>query len=288
MHLCTDLKLRLFADDACLSMSHPNPVILEQQINTELQKINNWLISNKLFLNYAKSNYLIFSKKRSKPNFSININNHTLNQEDSVKYLGITIDNKLTWKPHIKNLRSTLSKSCYALAKLKQYVNKKTMKTVYYSLFYSKLQYCISSWGGVAKSVLDPIQKLQNRAIRFICCEEPRTPTLPLFSGMGMLKVDAIYRLEICKLTHQMTKNKINGELNLTELSTQHNHRTRLNSNYNFYSASCSTNLGKTAFNHIAPKFWRDVPNELKEMHPARFKKKYKTHLLKLYDDQAL
>ena len=55
--LCTNLKVTLFADDACLSFSHHNPVVLEQIVNSELIKMSDWLISNKLFVNYSKSNY---------------------------------------------------------------------------------------------------------------------------------------------------------------------------------------------------------------------------------------
>ena len=83
MYLCTNFKVRLFADDACLSLSHKNPDVLEKQINKELENINDWLKSNKLFLNYAKSNYLIFTKKKQKPNFSLSINNNLLKQQHS-------------------------------------------------------------------------------------------------------------------------------------------------------------------------------------------------------------
>ena len=72
IHLASNFKINLFADDASLSMSHSDPIILESQINTELININKWLISNKLFLNYQKSNYLIFTKKKEPTKFFFN------------------------------------------------------------------------------------------------------------------------------------------------------------------------------------------------------------------------
>ena len=117
MHLCTNLNVKLFADDACLSLSHEDPVFLEKTINTEMIKIDTWLKTNKLFLNYSKSSYLIFSKKQHKHNFKISINDNILDQQHSAKYLGVTIDDKLNWKPHLNNLKSSLSRACYAICK---------------------------------------------------------------------------------------------------------------------------------------------------------------------------
>ena len=110
-------------------------------MNEELVNVNKWLQDNKLFLNYNKTNYLIFSRKRNKPNITFTINGHILKQQHSIKYLGITIDDKISWNPHITKLKTQLAQTCFALSKLKKYANNKTMKIVYYSLFYSKIKY---------------------------------------------------------------------------------------------------------------------------------------------------
>ncbi len=210
IHLSCNLKIRLFADDACVSLSHKDPTILENQINNELEKLNLWLKANKLFVNYSKSNYLIFSKKREKPTMSIHINNNILSQVNTTKYLGVTIDNNINWKPHLEKLKSTLSQSCYSLSKLRYYVNKNTMLQVYHSLFYSKLQYCITSWGGSPACFTDPIFKLQKRAVRYISFKPAKSSTHPLFINLKLLKLNDIYKFEICKLTHRLTKFDLN------------------------------------------------------------------------------
>ena len=93
--LCTNLKVTLFADDACLSFSHHNAVVLEQIVNAELVKVSHWLISNKLFINYSKSNYLIFTKKQIKNKFNVILDNTMIDQVHSTKYLEIIINDKL-------------------------------------------------------------------------------------------------------------------------------------------------------------------------------------------------
>ena len=65
IHLNTAFSIRLFADDASLNLSHRVPETLEDNVNKELDTIYKWLQSNKLFLNFSKTNYLIFFKKET-------------------------------------------------------------------------------------------------------------------------------------------------------------------------------------------------------------------------------
>ena len=81
LHLCTKFNATLFADDACLSLSNQNIHDLETEINYELQNVNSWLHKNKLFLNHNKTNYLIFSKRKTKFKFNIFINKHLLQEK---------------------------------------------------------------------------------------------------------------------------------------------------------------------------------------------------------------
>ena len=274
------------ADDACLTLSHKDPHILENKINKELENINSWLKSNKLFLNYKKTNYLIFSKRKTKYHLNIVINNQKLIEQDSTKYLGITIDNKLSWQPHLKNLQTTLSRGCYALSKLVPYANQYVMKSVYYSLIYSKLQYCITSWGSCSNSKLNTIIKLQKRAIRILAKEPYRSHTHPLFAKLKLIKLKDIYRLNMCILIRKIKDNNIIGDLTLNNLNTTHNYNTRLRNNDNFYINHSKTNIGKTTFHCNAPRLWQDVPTRLKNLSVPSFKHNYKHFIINSYNEE--
>ena len=249
----TNLKVRLFADDACVSYQHQDPSTLNEIINTELVKINDWLESNKLFINYSKSNFLIFNKTRKQHKFLIQLKNHTLTQVSSTKYLGVIIDDKLTWKPHINYLKSKLSRNCYALTRLKGYLDESVMKMVYYSLIYPHLQYCISSWGAAASSNIDPIIKLQKRIIRYICHMPARSHTNNLFTKTEILKFKDIFELQVCKLVHKYRNNINIGNNNTIPLENQHNYYTRLSSKSNYVIPQVRTNLGLLSFNYLGP-----------------------------------
>ena len=159
------------------------------------------------------------------------------------------------------------------------------MKRVYYSLFYSKLQYGIAAWGGGPACNIEPLLKLQKRAVRYIVHPFYKLPSHPIFKDLKLLKLHDIYRLEICKITNKMTKFDLNGELELVQLGNKHSYNTRLTTNHNYYSIPCNSNLAKTSFNYIAAKLWREVPTELKLLNPLIFKKRYKKHLIELYNN---
>ncbi len=283
---CTNLRVTLYADDACLTYDHHDPLQLENVINSELKNVKNWLNSNKLFVNHAKSNFLIFTKKRIKHKFSILLNSTEIKQAHHTKYLGVIINDKLDWKDHVSFLKSKLSKSSYIIWKLKHFVDKATLKCVYYSLVYSHLHYCISSWGSASPSNLNSLVTLQKRIIRTISCQPARSHTNPLFLDLGILKLNDIYKLEVAKLMFRQGKNCIiNNSICPVNLVSHHSHHTRLASNDNFFLSQPRTNLGLRSFSYVGPKIWQCVPTEFKDKTKAfsSFKYKYRKYLISLY-----
>ena len=93
--------------------------------------MTNWLIANKLTLNVDKSNFLYFhTAKKKKPSFKLKMKNEPLIEKEYTKYLGVLIDNKLTWKFQIKQVNVRLAKGIGSLSKLRHYVPKTTLKNI--------------------------------------------------------------------------------------------------------------------------------------------------------------
>ena len=118
-------------------------------------------------------------------------------QKHSTKYLGITLDDKLTWKPHIENLKSKLARTCYTFYKLRQYTTESTLKMLYHGLVYPHLQYCITSWGSAADYLLSKIFIMQKSIIKIICKRSRQDSSNQLFIKFGLLKLKEIYKLQI-------------------------------------------------------------------------------------------
>ena len=114
----------LFADDTSTFLMHKHIEELEKIYNKELKNVKNWLDANKLSLNISKSNMILFKKNRTKTSkiLSVKIMGEEIKEKEYTKYLGILIDNKLSWKQHINHVNLKVSKGLAILYKLRNYV----------------------------------------------------------------------------------------------------------------------------------------------------------------------
>ena len=141
----------LFADDTSLTYANDNLRTLELTVNNELEKVSEWLNANKLTLNVKKSNYVIFRPRQKRIPFipQIKIFNPTLNarviveMKDFVKYLGIMIDSKLSWKHHIDFICHKISCSVGIIAKMRHYIPRHLLLNLYRALIAPWLNYGI-------------------------------------------------------------------------------------------------------------------------------------------------
>ena len=111
-------------------------------MNNELQLLTDWFRANKISLNESKTKLLIFRPRR-KLNITVSnikLNNFILTPEKSVTYLGIEINENLSWNKQIEIIAKKLSRTNSILSKLRYYVSKKTLTSIYYSLQYMVLQ----------------------------------------------------------------------------------------------------------------------------------------------------
>jgi len=145
----------LFADDTVLSISSAKCIELQKLFNTELQKVDEWMRFNKLSLNYSKTSYMLTCPRGKRPHaFTVKINENTISQTNCTKYLGVYIDDKLTWSDHITNLEKTISRSVGIFYRIRHYLNERALKSLYVSIVCSHLQYAIGAWSGVRKTSL--------------------------------------------------------------------------------------------------------------------------------------
>ena len=221
----TDMQATLFADDACFCLGHNCITTMERLVNLELDKINKWFQNNRLALNIGKTKFMMIHRRREEIKLQLKINGTTLEQTDQIKYLGVVIDKKLNWKPHIINCTAKLGKCLWAITKLRPYTNIAILKLVYYSLAYPYLQYCISSWGGASTTSLQPLFVKQKLIIKSMLHQNYMSHSSPLFLKLDILKLPEIYELQIGRL---MKKQIIkNTSQNILPLSTVHSYNTR-------------------------------------------------------------
>ena len=94
---------------------------IKKQVNYDVKNLSNWLKANKILLNVGKTELVLFSssKKQLDCDLKIKLSGKGSYETDSVKYLGIQTDKRLTWKEHINPVALKLNKANAMLSKLR-------------------------------------------------------------------------------------------------------------------------------------------------------------------------
>ena len=138
----------LFSDDNSIFYSHSNPNCLEFVLNNELQNINVCLKCTKLSVNIKKTNYVIFKPRQKKLNSSISLSfgGKFVQQSNITKFLGVYIDDHLTWKHHISYVSKQIVKSISIIFRSRFFPSSTTKLTFYYTSIYPYIVYCNCAW----------------------------------------------------------------------------------------------------------------------------------------------
>ena len=283
----TTFKINLFADDTCLISSSQNFNNLEHETNQKLEFINNWFISNKLTINYKKTKYMtIYGKKNQKFTVQLKMGDIVLERVKNIKYLGLIMDENLVWKNHIQFLKTKLTSSCNIMYKLRYYVPLKSRISIYYSLFYSYLQYGIICWGSTFKSIWKPLLTLQKKIIKAMLFKPLHTSCEPLFLELNLLKLPDVYRLELAKHVHKHNSNSLPSAFQnqYVQVNTTHDHSTRSAVQNNLIKLRYKkSTAGQRTTTYNGSLIWNSIPNDIKTSKLKPFIIKYKNFMLAKY-----
>jgi len=167
-----------------------------------------------LTLHPDKSRFIIHSRDKL---ININLNGSPLTrvgydcQEESVKLLGLHIDERLDWKVHVKNVLKKISKGGYLLWRNKKKLSTSSKKTIYESFIRSHLIYCLAVWGSAKPSVLAPLNKAIKKAIRHI--GPYKQHTFNRLTNLNILKIEDELSLSESKIVWRWDKGKIPDSL---------------------------------------------------------------------------
>ena len=167
----------MFADDTNLFSSHSNIKDLFNNVNLELSKIVVWFKAKKLSLNEGKTKYTFFHKFSQKDNIplklhSLAINEKVIERTTSIKFLGILLDEHLSWKNHISVVENKVSKNIGILNKAKSTFSNGCFKILFSSFVHSYLNYGNIAWGSTSRTKLKKLASKQRQTIRAIYAAE--------------------------------------------------------------------------------------------------------------------
>ena len=194
----------LFADGTNLLMSNNDPNTLMIQMNEELEKISTWLALNKLSLNLTKTHFILFksSRKKLRNKFTIKIKDKIISQVRHTKFLGVIIDEHLSWKEH-NNVANKISKFTGLLCKARHYVTRSLLKSIYYALIYPSIFYGNVVCANTYQSHLDKVYKLQKKIVPIMTFKDYNHSSKPLFYELNLLNVYQVNYFVIGNLMNQ-------------------------------------------------------------------------------------
>ena len=291
---CTDLSLLSFADDTTVYASDSNLATLYTKINTELLKLNDWFCANRLALNVKKTKYALFSPTYNLLNLpqhtSITLNGIDLvrigndQPEKSIKFLGIYMDQTLTWKYHISAVKTKISRSLFALNRVKNILPPDILKSLYFSLVQSHLMYGIQAWG--SSSYISQLESSQKRAMRIINNKAYNSHTAPLFKKSNILQIGDLYNLHAALFAHDFKHNLLPHSFR--KYFTDHGFQNRniRHPNHMFRSIP-RTKFSSSLPPHKVPLIWNSLSDELLSIDRRNvFKRSVKAKYITLYTEQ--
>ena len=259
------LHTLIFADDTNVFASGNDLNELESILNKEILVLTDWLQANRLSLNIAKTNYMVFNPKPKISHAPVNIliSGIPITEVSHCKFLGVVLDNRLTWSEHTAYLARKVSKSVGILSRARQVLCKATLLGLYYSFIYPLILYCNLIWGNANQTVLLKICKLQKNAIRIIMCLRKRESTTKAFKELKILKIPDLFRLSAAIFMFHLIREELPSIFDyfFTETMSTHNHSTRQTSRYKMplYRSKLGTRfirkVGVTIYSEIAESF---------------------------------
>ncbi len=287
IHISNFSNMVLYADDTNILFSHPNLNQLIYHANNELDNISTWFKANKLSLNTDKSNYMIFKNRfdnRRYDDLDIVINGNRISRVGKTKFLGVIVDDCLTWNQHTANVANLVSKYSGILYRLKMFLHADILFSLYKTLVLPHIMYCNLIWADKNNSNLVTIHRKQKRIIRLCTNANYLDHTPPLFASLDTLNIYDLHKLSVGLFMYKFKNNMLphNFSNYFIVAGNIHDYVTRSS---NSYRPQCfNTNLAMNSIRRQGALLWNDIDEGVRNSPSHKiFKRMYKQSLISTY-----
>jgi len=262
-----------FADDTTVFLKRDVVEELEQSVNVELVNLDTWLKANRLSLNVSKTFYMLITD-RSIDDVRICIDGRGIERVNSAKFLGITIDERLSFRYHVQDVYSHLARSVGLLRRLSSVVPCRVKLAIYNALIFSKASYGIAAWG--RGCCVSGIERMLGNARKCVSTEGR-------FDTSRMLTFESIYMFFTAVKVFKATRLNEHGYFSVAfgAAVPTHGHNTRFSSAENFTIPFRSKTKSQKTFFYQSILIWNDLPGYVKDCPTLSvFKRKLKSYLI--------
>ena len=286
----------MFADDTNLVIRGDNLQNMVNILNTDLETLSDFFKANQLKLNAEKTKMVCFRKKNKEfdgNDHAVSLAGTTIPFEKNALFLGVTLDEHLTWEGHCNVVANKMARNAGILNRVKNQIPFDSMKILYNSLIFPHYSYCLEAWGACQPKSSKRIKLIQKKAVRTVCKSHWLSHTEPRMKKLNLLKFDDQHEFQCLTLIFKMLKGLSPDIYQLLPTQNDNNTTSSLRSSrdqpQNLRLPSYQANQNKRTFRSLTPDLWNRLPNELKcATSQAIFKNKLKSNILLHYEDRTM
>lgn len=276
----TQLKLNgnvtLYADDTCLFYYGTEIKSITKQAQNDLHLLSNWFKSNLLSINASKTNYIIITNrnKHITPYDPLTINGVKINKSNQEKYLGLILDEKLTWRPHIENIKSKIIPLTGALRRISSYLPKQIKYHLYNSLVKPHLDYLVPVWGSSADSNIKQLQISQNKLIKALFQFGFWTSSSIIYNETKIMNIRQLYKYNTCILIKKILQKQTHTNITFTYNHQIRHYNLRRASHISTIHINPRTTHGRTSITYEGAQIYNNLPKDIRSIQsPLLYKK---------------
>ena len=275
-------EIKNYADDNHITANDPCLSTLIDRLSADSEKAISWFNSNYLGANPDKFQCVIMDRK-GKVNVPVPVHGGTLASSGDLKVLGITLDTKMNFSPHVTEICKRSSRQINALKRISKFLDTKGRLAIYKSFIFSNFIYCPVVWIFCGRKNSNKLEKLQERAIRFVF-NDYSTSYKSLLKLANLLPLST-FRLRFLAIEVYKCMKKSNPKY-LNDLFTSRDPKYNFRNNDLIQQDRFKTlKFGYKSFQYYGAKLWNSLPPEIKSSASLKlFKIKLNTWL---YTPQA-
>uniref|UniRef100_A0A674PCY9 Reverse transcriptase domain-containing protein n=1 Tax=Takifugu rubripes TaxID=31033 RepID=A0A674PCY9_TAKRU len=278
------INFHCYADDTQLYLSmKPEETEKLVKLQTCLKDIKSWMSSNFLLLNPGKTEVMVFGPEplRDRLDHMITLDGISLTSSLSVRNLGVTFDQNLSFNSHIKLVSRSAFFHLRNISKIRKLLMQPDAEKLVHAFVTSRLDYCNSLLSGCPNNSLRSLQLIQNAAARVLTGIDKRDHISPVLASLHWLPVKFRITFKTLLLTYKVLRGLAPSYLEELVIPYQPNRPLRSqNAGLLVVPRVSRSRMGGRAFSYQAPLLWNQLPVQVREADSiATFKIRLKTYL---------
>jgi len=246
--------LNMFADDTELHYCHSDLLTVEHTLHSDLGNISTWLKVNRLKLNVSKSHCMLIGSRQRIAGKCLHLmlDGVTLGQVSSTKYLGIHIDQHLTWNTHIDYILHRIRSKLYCINRLRP-VSSKILRLLYQAYIMPILDYCDVVWSPCSALYTRRLERIHSKFVSSLPAS-----TSALFDLRLSLIERRTYHtaVQVYKILHELTPPYLHGMFHYASAISGRIGRNPLR----LYVPGIRTNYGRGSLWYRGTTIWNNLP----------------------------